>query len=490
MEPLLPKEPVAHRNPFVPTTRISRLLPVEEMLRAEHSMELEASGGKRARASSDVLDVSMELEASGGKRARASSEVLDIDRLSALPDCLIHHIMSFMKARQVVQTCVLSTRWTHLWRSVPCLNLDQVEFSAADSDADTAESDSDNDKEEQWEKFEDFTDHLLIRGNISIALLDTFRLHARGEHHRQAARWIRHGVKYSTQEHGVQRELLNSTSWRLRRLHLSNVYLDDRFAKHVRSGCHSLEDLELKGCMIVFDGITSCSLKNLVLKCCRWRGPFAITSPTLKSLVIETGYITFFSVAITAPAVAYLLLGLDVNQFEGGVSFNDEMASLAKASIHLRCNNVMSILSSNQFKLLDSVSNVTSLELSGFRKMMEFMVPPYFKNLKSLLLDSCYLGGNFQILGHFLHKSPNLEKLTLYRCMIPMGSQIKKGSDKLKERLNLVGVQCKNLKLTEIIYADEDDDDDVHNLVEVLLGISGSLPNNNIKLIKVDLHYP
>jgi len=58
----------------------------------------------------------MELDVKG-KRARARSSsggggggLTGGDRLSSLPDCLIHHIMSFMKARQVVQTCVLSTR--------------------------------------------------------------------------------------------------------------------------------------------------------------------------------------------------------------------------------------------------------------------------------------------------------------------------------------------------------------------------------------------
>jgi len=43
--------------------------------------------------------------------------------------------------------------------------------------------------------------------------------------------------------------------------------------------------------------------------------------------------------------------------------------------------------------------------------------------------------------------------------------------------LNLVDVLCKNL-----IYKD----DDVRQLVELLLSISANLPNNNIKLTKVD----
>ncbi|KAJ7951615.1 F-box family protein [Quillaja saponaria] len=34
------------------------------------------------------------------------------DRLSELPECLIHHIMSFMETKPVVQTCVLSKQWS------------------------------------------------------------------------------------------------------------------------------------------------------------------------------------------------------------------------------------------------------------------------------------------------------------------------------------------------------------------------------------------
>ncbi|KAK3119261.1 hypothetical protein QOZ80_9BG0716770 [Eleusine coracana subsp. coracana] len=123
----------------------------------------------------------MELEATM-KRARAacSSSPMDgePDRLSALPDCLLHTIMSFMKARQVVQTCVLSTRWKHLWRSVRCLNLDLGEFKD-DEDSDSQNSTYDY---EDWEHFEDFAVNLMIRHNI--ALLESFRLQARRVHGR------------------------------------------------------------------------------------------------------------------------------------------------------------------------------------------------------------------------------------------------------------------------------------------------------------------
>ena len=95
-----------------------------------------------------------------------------------------HHVLPSLKARQAVQTCVLSTRWRHLWRSEPCLDVDIVEFrtkaatpvsSSGGSDS-SSDSDSGNnqDKGEGWDEFEDFTVNLMLRCNI--ALLDSFRL--------------------------------------------------------------------------------------------------------------------------------------------------------------------------------------------------------------------------------------------------------------------------------------------------------------------------
>ncbi|KAL6652727.1 hypothetical protein ACP70R_011652 [Stipagrostis hirtigluma subsp. patula] len=427
---------------------------------------------------------SMELEATGRKRARASSGVLAVDRLSALPDCLIHHIMSFMKARQVVQTCVLSTRWTHLWRSVPCLNIDQEEFMTAGPDRHWKEG---------WEKFEDFTDHLLIPNNIAIALLDTFRLQVRDWHcEEKAARWIRHAIKYCAQAPDIQRDRLSSRSWRLKKLHLSNVRLDDRFAKHVSTRCLSLEDLELNNCDCSIHEITFHSLKNLHLKHCSWSDLSAITSPTLISLVIDGGSNTYGCLlVIHAPAVAYMVLS--VHGFKGGVLLT-RMQSLSKASIHIWDDSMsddLSKLANDQLKLLDSVRNVTSLELSHFETLVfgeEFTTFPEFQNLRTLLLDHCDLSDNFQTLAHFLTNAPNLEKLTLRYCKFTKDYNKRKAKANMamtfsSQHLNLVDFQCKNLKFTEIIYGNES----VRKLVKLLVSISENLPRNNVQLTKVGL---
>jgi hypothetical protein len=130
-----------------------------------------------------------------------------------------------------------------------------------------------------------------------------------------------------------------------------------------------LEDLGLKGCRCTFHEISSHSLKN---KNCEFSKLSAITSPALKSLVIESysceGLYSQL-VIITAPAVAYLLLYVEAWHFKGGVSL-EEMPCLVKASIRLMSNNVESKLRQDRLNLLCGVSNVTSLVLSGFETMV------------------------------------------------------------------------------------------------------------------------
>lgn len=51
------------------------------------------------------------------------------DRLGDMPDCLIHHILSFMETRDAIRTCVLSKRWRYIWTSIPCLYFNSKSFT-------------------------------------------------------------------------------------------------------------------------------------------------------------------------------------------------------------------------------------------------------------------------------------------------------------------------------------------------------------------------
>ncbi|CAJ2678218.1 unnamed protein product [Trifolium pratense] len=60
------------------------------------------------------------------KRARRDDNE---DSLSDLPDCVLLHILSFLNSKHAVQTCILSTRWKHLWKRIPTLILHSSTFS-------------------------------------------------------------------------------------------------------------------------------------------------------------------------------------------------------------------------------------------------------------------------------------------------------------------------------------------------------------------------
>lgn len=62
-------------------------------------------------------------------RSAKRKKLLDVDndepgedRLSELPDSILHHILLFLPVKNIAQTCVLSKRWRHIWYSFPDLD--------------------------------------------------------------------------------------------------------------------------------------------------------------------------------------------------------------------------------------------------------------------------------------------------------------------------------------------------------------------------------
>lgn len=47
-----------------------------------------------------------------------------MDMISELPDPILQHILSFLPIKQIVQTTILSKRWTHLWFTFPSFEFD------------------------------------------------------------------------------------------------------------------------------------------------------------------------------------------------------------------------------------------------------------------------------------------------------------------------------------------------------------------------------
>lgn len=227
----------------------------------------------------------MPVNRSGGASASRGREGgdPDADRLSALPDALLHHIMSFLKAWEVVRTCVLSRRWRHLWASVPCVDLRVGQ----------------DDYDEVPEDFPDFVRH-LFRHRDEKAALDTLRLRSSnvdGAHDEDDARlWIRTAIKrgarvihlvghrkmawlcggrLATLEHS------SFVSCHLKILKLSYALLDDNMLRQLSCHCPSLEELDLKDCLITGHEISSASLKILTMFKCQFNANLSIAALNL-----------------------------------------------------------------------------------------------------------------------------------------------------------------------------------------------------------------
>ncbi|KAL6659307.1 hypothetical protein ACP70R_003347 [Stipagrostis hirtigluma subsp. patula] len=211
------------------------------------------------------------------------------DRLSDLPDALLHHVMSFLKAWEVVRTCVLSRRWRDLWASAPCLDL-RVPCSRRDADPP--------------EEFGRFVSRMLLSRDVS-APVDTLRLRSSdGDDYADTYDnddvnvWIRFSIKHNARVihlngHRKDDLVLEHTAFvsrHLKILKLSFVELDGKVLMQLSSGCPSLEDLDLNNCSIKGREIMCSSLKKLTMVKCWITVDFTVCAPSLLFLRCITPY--------------------------------------------------------------------------------------------------------------------------------------------------------------------------------------------------------
>ncbi|KAI4972118.1 hypothetical protein ZWY2020_003043 [Hordeum vulgare] len=330
--------------------------------------------------------------------AEASDDASIEDKISALPDGVLVHVLSHLCSREAVQTCVLSRRWRYLWRSVFCIDVSFVEFEdrAAENDL------------EREEMFKMFVNHLLIlrkpvdlkefRLEYSLTVGDTVDISANSDH---ANLWIAHALQYKAQtvkigNYSEYLQLLPSVfnSTYLKRLHITNALLIQGFFERLGKGCPALEYLFL----------LNCGIKDL-----------DIFSNTLKVLILADIMVSHDDpVSISAPS----LISLSVEECPFGASLPilKNMSSLETASVlFLEGNTNCDADGIRQF--LGGLSGVRSLDFYYGDTQLEMENNhgwcPTFSNLTNLTLDSWCVHADLYALIVFLQNSPNLKKLTL-----------------------------------------------------------------------------
>uniref|UniRef100_A0A0D3HAT5 F-box domain-containing protein n=1 Tax=Oryza barthii TaxID=65489 RepID=A0A0D3HAT5_9ORYZ len=357
------------------------------------------------------------------------------DRLSDLPDEILHRIMSFLNARQAVQTCVLSRRWRNLWHTVPCINADFVEFDSIGYQGPEV-------------PFKRFVNRLLeFRDPASV--IDTFllkyampdRLDGYKASNEEANRWIGHALQKQARilevavfffpldlDHSV------FTSCYLRRIEFSHVYLRKGFFEQIETGCPSLEDLLLHQCFI-------------------WDGE--ISSQTLKVLTVDaTELYTVKEMSISTPNLTSLTLsGLE---YPKAVLKDMPLLVTASVSVTFDALNFDGYYDANDLRqYLWGLSAVRNLEFHY--EGAELMIAnnsqwcPEFVDVVNLTLGEWCLDANFHALIVFLQNSPRLVKLTL-KLAKDRWTTPQRIIGELEER----SFTCEHLKIVEVICLESD----------------------------------
>ncbi|KAJ0431592.1 putative F-box domain, leucine-rich repeat domain superfamily, F-box-like domain superfamily [Helianthus annuus] len=212
------------------------------------------------------------------------------DRLSTLPDDLIHKILSFIDIKHAIRTSALSSRWRYIWTSMPCLSFSNEHFHSLP-------------------EFSEFVTHVLSARNNQTEV-HSVKLAFRGK---ASQPFVKRILNYAF-SHNVQQ--LNITF--LHEDYMTKTYLSAFSSQSLknltlsRCGCAcedfittspswylpALTTLNLHHCSFFgekYPGLFSkcANLKNLTLKnfnTMKFHG-FNIIHPRLSSLTLEDGCI-------------------------------------------------------------------------------------------------------------------------------------------------------------------------------------------------------
>ncbi|KAM0828114.1 hypothetical protein ACQ4PT_067761 [Festuca glaucescens] len=381
-----------------------------------------------------------------GETSRSGGEAAD--RLSALPDALLHHIMrdgAPSELRDFVN-CLLLFRDVSAPVVTLCLrSSDEDDEAFDDDDADT------------W---------------IMAALKRMAQvIHVVG--HR----------KFPAPLDGV-----SFVSCHLRVLKLSYARLDCTILRQLSSACASLEELDLKDCVVAGTGIESASLKTLIMLKCTINLDFSVAAPNLvllrlvtpyvrvpsfenlKSLIALHGYKDKYGYGgdIDRDGTTYKYSDIASGYLGDGQNFSKE-GNYHDYGENDGCNYSTVLGGCN---ILDSLSSATSLELLADAGEVvlsrELKRCPAFINLKTMALGEWCMATDFDALIFLLQHSPNIERLFLHLKLNFNSREPSKTGIELAER----SFTCNHVRIVKIKCSK--DDVRVHMLAHLFManGIS------------------
>ncbi|KAM0852858.1 hypothetical protein ACQ4PT_051483 [Festuca glaucescens] len=219
------------------------------------------------------------------------------DRISALPDDVLRHLLSFLPSSASVQTCVLAKRWRTLWKSVRALYI------------------VDEPTDGEMERSRTFVDELLRLRDpspLEVCLIYSSYGHDYanyGEAFQRIEPWLQYALSHEVEVLRVEAHALTTglalVSSHLKRLELTSVTFEGSLDF---SSCPVLDVLKMSGCSISSN----------------------ILSQSLRHLKIRS---VFFDHINRSRISAPNLISFKLGQYDGLTPLLDTMPSLVTASV-------------------------------------------------------------------------------------------------------------------------------------------------------------
>ncbi|KAM3317317.1 hypothetical protein ACQJBY_035140 [Aegilops geniculata] len=343
-------------------------------------------------------------------RAEKSSKSCNEDRISALPDDVLHHVLGFLRADEAVHTSLLAKRWRYLWKSMHRLRINEMGRWGTSTGGVFLTK---------------FVSCLLLLRDPGSTLDEVeikYDYQVEGDL-TWISTWIHHALSCQTQVLTVKFPLpvygpgyLDGpplVSQYLRRLEISEATLKSNFLN--LSSCSTLEDLKIKECDFDASSILSQSVKHLSIKDCYFKGDvrISISVPNLVSLELKSygGRTPFLESMLSLETAVVSVEAWSVDYCRKGFSAGE------------CCGTCLDCRGNDGLKgcvLLGGLSRAKNLELIAHPGMFIFKRDlrwcPTFSKLKTLLLNEWCVQPDLRALVCMLEHSPVLENLTLQLC--------------------------------------------------------------------------
>ncbi|TXG67881.1 hypothetical protein EZV62_009156 [Acer yangbiense] len=344
----------------------------------------------------------------------------DGDRLSSLPEHIIHHIFSLLDTVDVVRASSVSRNWRYFWVSMPYLNFQSNGYDIY------SRSDI---------KFNDFVSWVLMSRNRFVDI-----------------QRFRKSYLYMNENYAFYRLMDTITGFDLQELDLMIICKDQIKLPRCILNCRSLVSLKLsfyRYNLGTFPGLKNCifpgfiRLKSLELCFVMFMDSLSLANfvsscPYLENLSVhECTFVNDNIIEITATSLKDLSIILPQGEEGYQERYQERVRTeqLGNYGLKIACPNLVSLKVDDNLKveqcchalskmLKRGVCNVKALNVSGV--FLEYLhqaidIPesfsPSFNNLKSLALGIRRTEFNKHSFINMLECSPNLETLNIFLKM-------------------------------------------------------------------------